>query len=78
MSRVLAYFIGGSHDLEKRWIEEHLHCCEMPELLGKEPHYVGWDEQARPDQVLCKVERYHRIARLRSRRNAYVYECINE
>ena len=79
MSKILAYFIGGSHDLEKRWIEEKLHCCEMPELFARQPAYVvRQDRDGRAEEVLCKVERYQRIARLHGRRDAYVYECTNE
>lgn len=78
MKKILAYFVGGSHDLEKRWLEENRHYCEMPELFDDRPaHVVNQDIDGRATEVLCKVERYQRVARLR-RRDAFVYECINE
>jgi hypothetical protein len=78
MSKVLAYFIGGSHDLEKLWVEERLHHVEMTEVLTEYPYVIREDSQGRAKEVICKVEVYQRIARLHGRRDAYVYECSNE
>lgn len=77
MSKILAYFIGGSHDLEKRWLDEKLHHVDMPELMGELPHVVSCDLDGRATEVLCKVEHYQRVARLR-RHDAFIYECMNE
>lgn len=77
MSKVLAYFIGGSHDLEKRWIEERFHHIDMPELFADMPYVTAVDIDGRPTNIICKVERYQRVARLRNRKG-YVYECTNE
>jgi len=78
MNKILAYFIGGSHDLTKMVLNADMHHIERPQLMGDEPHYVGYDHNGQPDKVICKVERYQRTHRLRGQRNAFVYECINE
>ena len=77
MSKILAYFVGGSHDLEKRWLDEKLHHVEMPELMEELPRVTCCDRDGRPTEVLCKVERYQRVARLH-RHDAFIYECMNE
>ena len=77
MSKILAYFVGGSHDLEKRWLDEKRHHVEMPVILEELPYVVSCDRDGRATEVVCKVERYQRVARLH-RRNAFIYECINE
>ena len=77
MAAVLAYFIGGSHDLEKHWVEEHLHHVEMAELMGDMPYLINHDHLGKATEVISKIEHYHRIARLRHGKG-FVYECSDE
>ena len=73
MSRVLAYFVGGSHDLEKRWVDEKRQVWDLPEYMN-DPHPVRWAAGEQVTEAVYNVERYVRICRLRGQRDAYVYE----
>lgn len=74
MSRVIAYFIGGSHDLEKRWVDKKLHHIEMA-AIDSDPPVVEWNIMTPvPSKAVYSIERYYRIARLRGRQEGYVYE----
>ena len=76
------YFIGGSHDLQKMWLDKNLHYVEIPMFKAaasvaatREAVSFNWDGRA--TEMVCTVERYRRTARLRTR-DAYIYELIDE
>ena len=74
MSKVLAYFIGGSHDLSKRWLEDRCQCYEVPKLC-EAPHPVAWrHNDGCVTEAIFTIERYVRVCKLRGQRDAYVYE----